>query len=557
MLFVIAGPSYVGKKTTIAHFMKLYSFSSVIPYTTKPDTHRVGETEGIQYHYVEEDFKNDIVNEDFIYDAPFRDENYKEETLYAYKKSDLENAIESYSNFIIHASVGNVEKMHAVFSQYHRKGDGQTKNWMQQVYFIFLDFDSTLTEDFFRKRQPDNGAGLQNAGGGGSGADSGGAPQGGDARNENAVGSFDFNRRFTHAQKEEQFYNEHPEIFDKKITSDKQYILCEKLEDYILPKLRVMPTSPDKIPGPLSNLDVLYMCEKRKKDPLVVYVDGAKADTSQVEKMLCGCGMHLSLSKHIRKIRCGAVGKFIDMANEPAEIEMMLDKLYPGETISKGYTLRPNEMVLCSSNESLKLPHDVYAVVASKFSYTQLGLSIELSTSVIQSGHNGNIHFQIKNNTDNFICIYPDIEVAQLLFFRTIQPSNKTYFEDSNHAYDRAGYAPISKFRENNNVLDNAKKPKKSLVKEILVVLKEKSITKLAGLFFIIIVCILYADKFIELANKCITPVQANLKPTLLVVLFAVVCCLLNFFILILGSIVLNLLRTICKFMHEKLREKD
>lgn len=47
MLFVIAGPSYVGKKTAIAHFMKLYSFSSIIPYTTKPVSHQAGETEGI------------------------------------------------------------------------------------------------------------------------------------------------------------------------------------------------------------------------------------------------------------------------------------------------------------------------------------------------------------------------------------------------------------------------------------------------------------------------------------------------------------------------------
>ena len=35
MLFVLVGPSYVGKKTGISHFVKLYSFSSIIPYTTK------------------------------------------------------------------------------------------------------------------------------------------------------------------------------------------------------------------------------------------------------------------------------------------------------------------------------------------------------------------------------------------------------------------------------------------------------------------------------------------------------------------------------------------
>lgn len=67
MLFVLSGPSYVGKKSSIAHFMKLYSFSSIIPYTTKPGAHRTGETEGIQYHYVDEKSRMDIENSEYIY----------------------------------------------------------------------------------------------------------------------------------------------------------------------------------------------------------------------------------------------------------------------------------------------------------------------------------------------------------------------------------------------------------------------------------------------------------------------------------------------------------
>ena len=43
MLFVLSGPSYVGKKTALSHFMKLYSFSSIIPYTTKPLKRQSGE----------------------------------------------------------------------------------------------------------------------------------------------------------------------------------------------------------------------------------------------------------------------------------------------------------------------------------------------------------------------------------------------------------------------------------------------------------------------------------------------------------------------------------
>ena len=107
MLFVLAGPSYVGKKTALAHFMKLYSFSSIIPYTTKPLKRQSGEIEGIKYHFVEPENSTDIDNDEFIHDCPFSYKNNRDSVIYAYKKTDIQQAIDSYSNFIIHASVGN------------------------------------------------------------------------------------------------------------------------------------------------------------------------------------------------------------------------------------------------------------------------------------------------------------------------------------------------------------------------------------------------------------------------------------------------------------------
>ena len=118
MLFVLSGPSYVGKKTALYHFIKLYSFSSIIPYTTKADPNRTGEVEGIHYHYIQECDSAEIENEDkFIFDKPFDiGDEYHSNDLYAYKKSDIENAIKSHANFIIHASVGNAIKIHESFT---------------------------------------------------------------------------------------------------------------------------------------------------------------------------------------------------------------------------------------------------------------------------------------------------------------------------------------------------------------------------------------------------------------------------------------------------------
>ena len=85
--------------------MKLYSFSSIIPYTTKPIEQRNGEIEGIKYHYVADEDRTDIENDNYVFDTPFECDEQKDNILYAYKKSDIINAIESYANFIIHADI--------------------------------------------------------------------------------------------------------------------------------------------------------------------------------------------------------------------------------------------------------------------------------------------------------------------------------------------------------------------------------------------------------------------------------------------------------------------
>lgn len=513
MLFVLGGPSYVGKKTSIAHFMKLYSFSSIIPYTTKPVERRIRETEGIQYHYIPDEERDDIENNNFIYDTPFDCNEYSDKTLYAYRKTDIENAIDSYSNFIIHASVGNIKKIYDSFHNVER--------YRKNLYLFFLNFETNLSEEFFEKKQPQEQKIDKN--------------------------SDTFKRRYGHAKKEIAFYRENKNIFDGCVRADHEYKICEKLEEIILPKLMVMPTSPDKIPGPLSDVDIVYMCEKRKNDPFEVSVDGEPLSVEAIKKLLCGCGMHLSLSNMIRQIKSEKLGTFIDMALDESELRDVLLKTYPEKSIEKGYILKPNETILCSSMQEVKIPHDVYGIVASKFSYTQLGLSIELGTSIIQNGHNGKIHFQIKNNTNNYICIYPGIEVAQISFQRTVQPGSDIYRKQKNsqHAYDMAVSPPISKFREKNSVLGRVKRPNAGFWKKVSIKLEEKLATALFGTIICVLLAVINWNRIIMFVEAYIFPFAQNLYPALLVGLFAVTCCILNSFCYIAGMTTLFILRKI------------
>lgn len=512
MLFVLAGPSYVGKKSAMYHFIKLYSFSSIIPYTTKPHNPESGEVEGIHYHYVHQNDIVDITNdENYIFDKPFNvvgidgvDVSYACDDIYAYKISDIAQAITSHSNFIIHASVGNAIKIHEKFKSENDK----------QLYILFLRYYSDLSEAFFATKCFCN--------------------------REDEV----FTKRFLHAKKEMSIYGSNDSCFDEQFESDKTYLMCEKLENYILPKLEVMPTSPDKIPGPLSDKDLLYTFENRKSNQLIVKKDDKKITKDEFKKMLCGCGMHITLADRIR-IVSRKLDNLINMSEEESILQEKLSNIFEQHVISNGYLLKPNEIILCSSKEEIEIPHDIYAVVFSKFSYSQLGLSIEIGTSIIKSGHKGKIHFQIKNETNNYIRIFPNIEVAQLIFFRTISPSLIADDETrTSHNYDKESISPISRFRENNQILDNVK-VKRSKGNIIISEFLKCKITEVLGILLTTLLSITLLYNIVDKINNFITYVIDNTPPLVTLLYLSITLFLLEIMFFVIGKIFLRFIRVL------------
>ncbi len=524
MLFVLAGPSYVGKKTAISHFVKLYSFSSIIPYTTK---NRIkSETDGIQYHYTTSSYIDTHPSE-FFYDKPFQTDERNDNAIYAYKKKDINDAVESYGNFIIHASVGNAKQIYDSYRSFNILGES--------LFLIFLSYQTQLSEDFFKTKYP---------------------------YEINEENDPMFIRRLKHAKKEQDFYNNNSSIFNKIVINDNAYDLCDSLEEYILPKLKVMPTSPDKIPGPLSDEDIIYMAFHRRNDILRVQKGPTELNEDDLKTILSGCTLNISLSSDIRIIKNKIIDNYINMALDEDNTKDKLNRMYPHISISTGYVLEPNEVILCTSNEKITIPKDVYALVSSCFSYSQLGLSIDLGTSVIQSGHNGHIHFQIKNNTNNYICIYPNISVAQLLLFRTVHPSSKSYHDIPNsHVYDDDSVPPVSKFREKNEALNDIHTPKSTLIKEIFNEVKNSIIVSTAGVIVSIILIIL-GIKYIP------EPIIKNIKQTIASIcgigftieqffLIALLSELLHLIILQFGRLINRVSKRLIKRIHNTSRQSN
>lgn len=80
------------------------------------------------------------------------------------------------------------------------------------------------------------------------------------------------------------------------------------------------------------------------------------------------------------------------------------------------FELLPQEHILVSSLESIKVPTDLMAVLYPRSSVNRKGLSVDL-TGIIDSGYEGQLTLPIRNNTTSqAIRLYPGERFCQIVF---------------------------------------------------------------------------------------------------------------------------------------------
>jgi dCTP deaminase len=80
------------------------------------------------------------------------------------------------------------------------------------------------------------------------------------------------------------------------------------------------------------------------------------------------------------------------------------------------FDLLPNEYVLVSSLESIKIPDDLMAVMYPRSSTNRKGISVDL-TGIIDSGYEGQLVIPIRNNTaSQMVRLYPGERFCQIVF---------------------------------------------------------------------------------------------------------------------------------------------
>lgn len=80
------------------------------------------------------------------------------------------------------------------------------------------------------------------------------------------------------------------------------------------------------------------------------------------------------------------------------------------------FDLLPNESIMVSTLETLKLPNNVMGVMYPRSSVNRKGLSVDI-TGIVDAGYEGQLTIPIRNNTAaQVIRLYPGERVCQIVF---------------------------------------------------------------------------------------------------------------------------------------------
>ena len=112
--------------------------------------------------------------------------------------------------------------------------------------------------------------------------------------------------------------------------------------------------------------------------------------------------------------------------------------------IAENITLWPKNFSLASTIEEFDIPNDLIAMVHDKSTWARRGLS--LFNTVIEPGWKGFLTLELVNNSDELLVIEAGSPIAQIVFMRLEEPTEKPY--SGKYQDQKAGPQPALKAGE-------------------------------------------------------------------------------------------------------------
>jgi dCTP deaminase len=107
-------------------------------------------------------------------------------------------------------------------------------------------------------------------------------------------------------------------------------------------------------------------------------------------------------------------------------------------TYSDCYIMQPNEFLLGTTVETIKIPDDLVARVEGRSSIGRLGLTVHSTAGYIDPGFEGQITLELTNHTNRPWCLYPGMRICQIIFEELKSPAIRPYgHQDLNSKYQK------------------------------------------------------------------------------------------------------------------------
>lgn len=111
------------------------------------------------------------------------------------------------------------------------------------------------------------------------------------------------------------------------------------------------------------------------------------------------------------------------------------------------YVLKPNEFILGSTIEKVKLPSTVSAFLDGKSGLGRKGIGTHITAGFIDAGFEGNVTLEIKNNSDKQFKLSEGMLIGQLIFFELKSECMRPYGSDGlNSHYQNSEGTILSKY---------------------------------------------------------------------------------------------------------------
>lgn len=157
---------------------------------------------------------------------------------------------------------------------------------------------------------------------------------------------------------------------------------------------------------------------QRVKEKNIVFTPGLDSFQLQAHAVDLRMGFTFLIPKSWQMTAKGREAMMIDPLRDHGPEYFDVIELEQGQA----FDLLPQEYVLVSTFETIKIPNDLMAVLYPRSSVNRKGLSVDL-TGIIDSGYEGPLTLPIRNNTrSQVIQLHPGERICQVVFEELSEP---------------------------------------------------------------------------------------------------------------------------------------